>query len=446
MRSQLLLLELNEVNFEFIEAYIARGELPNFAALFARHGVSRTTSESRYEELEPWIQWVTAHTGKAFAEHAVFRLGDIVSHDIPQIWELLEAHGLKVGAISPMNAKHRVRNPAFFVPDPWTPTQISAPSTLRRLHAALAKAVNENATARLDASSLLGLLRGTAAYARMANYPSYFGLAFGSIGRPWRRALFLDLLLADVFITETRRTRPDFATLFLNAAAHIQHHYMFCAAPYDGPNRNPKWYVGEQLDPVLEAYRLYDRIIGAVRRAAPGARLMLATGLHQVPHPETTFYWRLKDHAAFLRSIGVSFQTVEPRMSRDFIIRCADAESARQAAEVLNSAVGNDGTPLFEVDNRGSDLFVMLTYPHEITPAFRFTVGSRQFADLHPHVAFVALKNGEHNGIGYFVDTAVAAGSAPREFALKDMPARIMCAFGLPVSEPRERQAAQRVG
>ena len=49
---------------------------------------------------------------------------------------------------------------------------------------------------------------------------------------------------------------------------------------------------------MLEAYTLYDRIVGQVERAFPDARLMLATGLHQDPHREVTFYWRLKDHAA----------------------------------------------------------------------------------------------------------------------------------------------------
>src|SRR5688572_20763032 len=119
MKKQLLFLELNEVNFDFVQKYVARGGLPNFARLIARHGVTLTSSEQRYEQLEPWIQWVTAHTGRTFAEHGVFRLGDIVNRDIPQIWELLEERGFSVGAISPMNAKHRLRNPAFFVPDPW---------------------------------------------------------------------------------------------------------------------------------------------------------------------------------------------------------------------------------------------------------------------------------------------------------------------------------------
>lgn len=431
MQKQVILLELNEVNFDYIQSYVARGQLPHLAALIARHGVVRTTSEDRYERLEPWIQWVTAHTGQSFCEHGVFRLGDIIDKDIPQIWELLEERGFKVGAISPMNAKYRLKDPAFFVPDPWTRTQLKAGRVLRRLYDGLVQAVNDNANARISAASLFGLLAGTATYASPRNYARYFSLVLRALSGPWRKALFVDLLLADVFIRELSRSHANFATLFVNAAAHIQHHYMYCSAAYDGPHRNPRWYVQHGVDPVLEAYELYDHIVGAVRRAFPGARLMLATGLHQVPHGEVTYYWRLKSHAEFLRQTGLQFVEVEPRMSRDFLVRCASTDAAARATTHLQSALAADGVPLFEVDNRGSDLFVMLTYPHEIRPGLAFTIDGRTHGDLYTHVAFVALKNGEHNGTGYFLDSGAAQGSVPAEFPLSDMPRRVMEALNV---------------
>jgi hypothetical protein len=431
MRNQLLLLELNEVNLEYIQAYIAKGKLPSFACLIERHGLSRTTSEDRYERLEPWIQWVTAHTGLTFSEHGVFRLGDIVDKDIPQIWEILEEQGLKVGAISPMNARHRLRKPAFFVPDPWTKTQISAPWTLRRLYAALAQAVNDNAEAKLSVDSLLNLLLGAAAYARPSNYGQYAALALGSRSGHWRKAMFLDVLLSDVFIKEVRRTRPHFSSLFLNAAAHIQHHYMFAAEPYDGPHRNPEWYVAKDVDPVFEVYDLYDRLLGQIQQAFPSARLMIATGLHQEPHRSATYYWRLKDHEKFLRQVGVEFQRVEPLMSRDFLIKCSSDTQAREAELLMTQVRHQDGTALFEVDNRGSDLFVMLTYPEEILRDAKFLVGSSHSGGLFEHVVFVALKNGEHSGIGYFLDTGSPTPRHEPDFPLTDVPRRIANALGV---------------
>lgn len=431
MPSQLLLLELNEVNFEFLRSYCDRGKLPELAKLISKHGFSTTTSETEHQNLEPWIQWVTAHTGMSFGEHGVFRLGDIIEREIPQVWELLEDQGLKVGAVCPMNAKHRARNPAFFIPDPWTRTSITANATLRHLHTAVMQAVNDNAAAGLSVSSMVALIRGLARYGRPVNYVQYLRFVLGSVASSWRKPMVLDLMLADVFIGEVQRTRPDFASLFLNAAAHIQHHYMFSADVYPGKNRNPDWYLRKGADPLLEVYALYDRIVGHVRKTFPHARLMLATGLHQVPHEDITFYWRLRDHAAFMRLIGLEFERVEPRMSRDFLVVFASKEAAAIAEDYLAELRHEDGTPLFEVDNRGADLFVMLTYSKEILRTARFSIGQRDGGILSRHVAFVALKNGEHDGTGYFLDTGSANLEGHRAFPLTQLVAKIAAALGV---------------
>jgi len=426
MPQQLLFLELNEINFEYVASYVRRGGLPNLGRLIRANGVARTVSEQRYEELEPWIQWVTAHTGMPLAAHGVFRLGDIVQKDLPQIWEQLEGQGLTVGAISPMNAKNRLRQAAFFVPDPWTATPPTATARLAALYQGIAQAVNENAQSKVSARSLAGLLSGFAAYARPANYGTYAGLAATGPRRPWRKALVLDLLLADVFVREVRRTSPDFASLFLNAGAHIQHHYLYSSACYEGPHRNPAWYLPAGADPVHEAYALYDRIVGQVLAEFPDARVMLATGLHQDPHDRVTYYWRLREHAAFLSRIRVDCRRVEPRMSRDFLVVCDDATQASEAARVLGEISAPDGEPLFAIDNRGTDLFVELVYPHRIEPGFVIrSVGTPLF-DAADDVAFVALKNGGHDGIGYFIDTGTQQFAPQTRFPLSALFTRVL--------------------
>lgn len=428
--SPLLFLELNEVNFELLRAYAQHGSLPTFHKLLESHGYARTSSEDRYEEIEPWIQWVTAHTGKTLAEHRVFRLGDIVQHEIPQVWEELEQRGFVVGAISPMNAKNRLRNAAFFVPDPWTATPITAPPTLRKLYESITQAVQGNAQSKVSVKSLIGLLHGSLVYANTHNWSRYIRFALGSRGHPWRRALFLDLLLADVFLKEMDRTRPDFASLFLNAAAHIQHHYLFSSRFYEGDSRNPEWYVRAGVDPVLEVYKLYDTIIAQTMRALPNARIMIGTGLHQNPHAELTFYWRLKDHAAFLTQIGVPFSRVEPLMSRDFLVSCDTTEEAETAQSVLEDVRASNGSCLFEVDNRGRDLFVMLIYSHDIKRQESFNVGGRTVGSLRAHVTFVAIKNGEHDGVGYFMDTGRCLNPVEQLFPLREVPGLVLAAVG----------------
>src|SRR5205823_14058854 len=133
-----------------------------------------------------------------------------------------------------MNARHGLRDPAFFIPDFWTKTRISAPPLLTRLHEAVVQLVSDNAEARLTPRSAAALLVGLTGYAAPRNYSMYASLAMTNASRPWRRAILLDLLLSDVFISLVRRKSPDFATLFLNAGAHIQHHYLFSAQCYRG--------------------------------------------------------------------------------------------------------------------------------------------------------------------------------------------------------------------
>lgn len=428
---RIVLLELNEVNFDYIRAYAARGRLPNLARLIERHGVFETTSEKRYEELEPWIQWVTAHTGLEFREHGVFRLGDIATRDIEQIWEALEQRGLSVGAISPMNARNRTKDAAFFVPDPWTSTKLTAAGSLRRMYRAISQVVSDNAQARVSSSSALWLAAGAIRYARPKNYLQYATMISHAIRKSWAKAMLLDLLLADVFLGELRRRRPNFSSLFLNAAAHIQHHYMFNSPAYGGSQRNPEWYVSGAEDPVGDIYALYDRIVGQVCREHPDARVMIATGLHQDPHGDATFYWRLKEHQAFLHRLGVPLTRVVPLMSRDFVVECGSENEAAIAQGILESVQAKDGTRLFEVDNRGKDLFAMFTWPTDIGPDFVYTVGERTFEGLRDDVAFVAMKNGQHNGIGYFLDTGLSHAEAGASFPLKDLPVRICEALGV---------------
>ena len=426
---QLLFIELNEVNFEYLEHFAQRGALPNFARFFDRHGYAETTSEQEYDHLEPWIQWVTAHTGKPFSDHRIFRLGDIVDADIEQIWEQLEHEGLKVGAISPMNAKNRMKNPAFFVPDPWTSTDIVAPPVVRRLYEAVVQAVNDNSQARISGGSLMNLAIGGALTASPRNYAKYAQYVSKARGRPWFKAIFLDQLLSDLFVKSVKKHNTNFATLFLNAAAHIQHHYMFSSDAYDGEMRNPEWYVGKGEDPLLDVYAAYDQILGTVIKQFPSARLMIATGLHQVPHAKVTYYWRIKDHADYLRKIGIPFVDVEPRMSRDFLVTCASVEDAARAEAIFESVHDDNGEVLFEVDNRGSSLFVTLTYASDITEKTVYHVDQRRITGLKGDVAFVAIKNGEHSGIGYFSDTE---GEALRgaSFALAEIPSMVRASFG----------------
>ena len=120
-------------------------------------------------------------------------------------------------------------------------------------------------------------------------------------------------------------------------------------------------------------------------------------------------------------------------MARDFLVACSDAESASNAERRLSSARADNGDPLFEVDNRGTDLFVMLVYGRDIREGMSLRVEGEAFEDFRRHVAFVAIKNGQHNGVGFFADTGTKRTSDENErsmtFDLAEIPDRIIGAM-----------------
>jgi hypothetical protein len=403
MKNNVILLGLNELNLDFIKHYCQIGHLPNFKKILT-YGYKETESEQEYHLLEPWIQWVTIYTGKTYAEHQVFRLGDITERqDLSQIFEELEAENYSVGAISPFNAANRLKNSPFFVPDPWTDTTVSGPAIIQKLSKAISQLVNDNAQSKVSISSLMALLQGMIGYISPSRYLHYAKLA-KNVRKPGIRAVILDNLLADVFMTLWKKNQPDFSYLFLNAGAHIQHHYLYNSSAYTGNIKNPEWYCAQGYDPLEAVLKEYDRMLGRILDL--NVKVLIATGLHQVPHVHLTYYWRLLNHKEFLSRLGIkAYKSVQPRMSRDFLVEF-DTESSCKAAEkvLISLKMQEDGEPVFSADNRGKSLFMELIYPNDISETMTVTNGTNITIDhFRKTVAFVAIKNGEHHGTGYLL-------------------------------------------
>lgn len=437
-RRRLILVALNEINFDIARAYVEPLRLTAIQRLLDGHGI-RTTAEDDYDLLEPWIQWPSIHTGLSAAEHGIFRLGDIVATRVPQIFEELEQAGWRVGCVSPMNAANRLRAPAYFIPDPWTRTPADQSWWSRHLATAISQAVNDNAQNRISARSAAVLALAALRFARPRHYRRYWSLVRRSRGAPWRKALFLDLLLHDLHLRLFRSRRADFSTVFFNAGAHVQHHYFFSSPYLKQPGvENPAWYVPPGVDPLGEMLQVYDRIL-ADYLGLEGTELIVATGLSQKPYDRAKFYYRLRDHGAFLRAIGVDYRRVEPRMTRDFLIEFQDEKGAAAAASRLaQCVVCASGERLFgQVDNRGRSAFVTLTYPGQIDQATRFSAGDSTPLPLLPHVAFVAVKNGMHQGGGFAFATAGAWPHLPGDAGhVKSLHSAVRGYFGTAGHEP----------
>jgi hypothetical protein len=403
-------LELNEVSRRAIDQLIRRGELPTFRRISQSWNYVETTSESVYEHIEPWIQWVTAHTGKSFAEHNVYRLGN-APEDLQaiQIWEQLEQAGRASLVFGCMNAKRGTFSNGIFFPDPWAKRNETHPEELRPIWQAIAGRVQKHATTELGVSDLVDLARRLLALGLDPRLAARIAaqLAHQRFDRRvhWRLALLFDEFLADLFLRQARAKRYAWNTCFLNCVAHYQHHHWRLFDPAVFPVEIATPDARPTDNPMLEGYRAYDRILRrTIERLDDGrTAFIVLSGLSQVPFTDADanggkFYYRLRDHEAFARKIGLNARSIFPMMSRDWQAVFADANGLARARELLEG-LSVRGRPLFAVRDAGENtLFVETAYEEGTTQAP--VDGAPGRLTVEGEFVAIAIKSGHHTGVG----------------------------------------------
>ena len=91
------------------------------------------------------------------------------------------------------------------------------------------------------------------------------------------------------------------------------------------------------------------------------------------------------------------------------------------AEKLLKGVESQNGVKLFnEIDNRGRDLFVTLTFSENIPDNFSLFLNGHEFKNLQNEFTFVAIKNGHHDNLGYYLDSKRAPSDFNESIPLKD--------------------------
>ena len=328
-KKKLILLQMNEFNFHLFEKKMKNLK---FFSKVLNLEKKVTYSEEKYELLEPWIQWVSVYTGKDAKTHNILRLGDY-SIKNKQIFRILEENNFKVGAITPMNAYNDLENPAYFFPDLWSDTPSDGNKFDTILYKTISKLVNDNSKKKISLRTFLVFLFYFIYYFRIRKSFNYLKLIFGYIffKKEWNRSLFLDLFLNDIHFKKLKKYNPDFTTLFLNAGAHIQHHYFFNMI--NNKNINPDWYIDKNSDPSKDLFYVYNNILSDYFKHENNYDILVLTGLSQTPCEQPFFYYRLKNHHSFFKKFDIKFKKLLPRMTRDFTLEFNNNNEAKEAEQ-----------------------------------------------------------------------------------------------------------------
>ena len=401
MNQKIIFLELNEVNFNLLKKY--KKKLPNFSYLLDTYKLIETQSENDLKYVEPWILWPTIHSGSNFAEHKLFNLNDYYKLNKLQIWEILRSKKINIAAISPMNAKDNFDENSIYLPDPWSKNKAKGGFLIEFFRDTCSYFVNNNA-GKKNILKYFNLLICFIFFARFRNYFSYIKFFFKSISKKWYQTIFFDLLLFD-FSNKFLNKKYEFVSIFLNGAAHIQHHYLFNSKENVSNIKNPDWYIDKNSDPIFDIYKSYDKKIGEILKHVDlnNNRLIILTALSQDLVTSENFYYRLKDHYKFFEKLNFNGFKIDTLMSRDFKFIVNSNNNYENYKNKL-SKIEIENESIFNISIEDNYLFLQLIYKKEINPN---TVINYENYKLNAHEFFdlVAIKNGTHNQKGYLIDT-----------------------------------------
>ena len=338
-----------------------------------------TDAEEAQGHLDPWIQWITVHTGLAFAEHHVFKLGDGQELAAPTIADLVARAGEEAWLCGPMNVVPIDPIRGWWLPDPWNPASAPVPNALADFATFVRANVQEhtNVSARLSPSTYLrflafmlrhGLSRSTIG----ATLRQLIGERTGRAER-WQRAALLDRFQWDLFRWHLRRARPALSTLFSNTTAHYQHVYWRYMDPEPFSNRPDEADRARLGGAILAGYREMDRLVGrALDLVDDETTLVLCTALSQQPYTLMEaeggkHIYRPHRVADLLGALGVvGIMQIAPVMAEQFHVYFATEGAAATAEELLATVVA-DGLPAFGLRRAGTDLFVGCKLVHEVS-------------------------------------------------------------------------------
>ncbi|MCF7852932.1 MAG: hypothetical protein K9M07_06805 [Simkaniaceae bacterium] len=383
-KNKVLLLELNEFNPDLLKEASNILGLKNIQKMLSMVE-TKTFTDDTYESdfLEPWVQWVSVHTGKPSSEHQIKHLGDVPHLTTKQLWEALSGKGVTSGIWGAMNASlNSTEQALFFLPDPWTASENAHPKELQPLLDALRLGCKNylnlswkrkgNLVGRLirflHSRHLLGLV--------IKEIPHVLRTALRFKGEAFAFISLFDLLSTRLFLKMKDEVRPDFSLLFLNSIAHLQHHHW---KGFDYQN-NPRLIYGlRYLDRMLEA--IFDGM-------GSDDMIIVTNALSQKNTNEETpwILYRQIDQASFLKTAHIVFDRVESHMTHDAHIFFARPEECLRAKKILEEAT-IEGEKLFLIEYYPQDplkLFYRIVFTDKVEKesAIKINGLSFRFFDL----------------------------------------------------------------
>lgn len=390
---KLLFLELNEFNFDLLKEAAQGLNLKHVLRLLSLYRTETFTDDSYASDyLEPWVQWVSIHTGQPSSQHQIKHLGDVPHLGCKQLWEELSDMGISSGIWGAMNAsRNNAKACRFFLPDPWTKAETAFPAELNDLleplHYYSQNYTNRSTRKALTyfTSLLFFLKRHKCLSSLFKQLPRLAGNMLRFKLKSFVFISLFDFISTNLFLSYRKQFQPDFSLIFLNSIAHLQHHHW--------TSIHGSWQLSY-------GFTYLNRILGEIFESlGDDTTLIVTNGLSQENTNEDKpwILYRQNDQKTFLSTLGFNVARVEPLMTHDALIYFNDPEECQRAKKALEGATV-EGAPLFLVESYTDaplKLFYRLVFTDEVADDTVFIVEKKSYRLLDLFTKIVR-RTGKH--------------------------------------------------
>ena len=381
---KVLFLEMNELTWTILDPLIQQGKLPNFQRMIQEGTRSAPEAIERPPFLDPWISWVTLHTGVDRTIHGAAVLGqDTVN--AKRTWDYVVEAGKSVGIFGSISAYPPRPVPGFMVPGPFSPDNQTFPQYLSPALAFNRRYTQEHIKAAGKAS-LPEMVQQTRALLSLGVRPQTLAKVAQQLVMEkvdphlhWKRVALQPMINFDVFTGLYARYAPDFATWHTGHCAHYEHHYWraYDDSKFKVPaTAEEKKHYGGAIE---YGHKVADDILGRFMKMADrNTVVMVASGLGMKPYvvdmyPEGKIGVRFKSVRRVLEMFDAKgVGEVVPAMSPQWNVRISDPTERARVKGLFEKAnvVGGPRKEAFHVAETGEILTVtpygMAKLGHEI--------------------------------------------------------------------------------
>ncbi len=341
MKKKLLLLEINEFDLKYFLKGAKKFNFFEIIDFFKNKKKLKTYTKDKQEgyNLDPWVQWVSVHTGKTSNQHKVYRIGQTLSSSVKQIWEMLADLNFKSTIWGAFNSTLRKKkNIDLFYPDPWSFSEKAFPKNfnsylkLPSYYAQNYPSVKKTKLIYYCFIFLVKIFFSRIFFYLIKNFFSFFKI-FLKVGiKSFNLYFFLDLISLLIIQKNIKKSKSDFVIISLNSFAHYQHNF-WDEKKYE---HIYFWYLNEMIKVFNNMEKIYNSSI-------------VFNGFSQ-RKIKTEYHLRAKDPQFFLSLFNLRYKNIKPNMTTGATVFFKDAKDKIKTINFLKSISIYD-YPLFEIQN-----------------------------------------------------------------------------------------------